>query len=95
MPATAARSSLLHPAARVLRLVGVVVLLATLAFWVTAGAHRGWTQNRVPVSRTDAVTGLTYVEYEARFVPGVDVLAAGSGLGLVVALSSLFVRRRA
>jgi hypothetical protein len=95
MPATAARSSLPHPAARVLRLVGVIVLLATLAFWATAGAHRGWTQNRVPVSKTDAVTGLTYVEYEDRFVPGVDVLAAGAGLGLVVALSSLFLRRRA
>jgi hypothetical protein len=72
----------------------VIVLLATLVFWATAGAHRGWSQNRLPISKTDEVTGLTYVEYQDRFVPGVDVLAGGVGLGLALAFASLFLRRR-
>ena len=37
----------------------------------------GWSQTRVPVQRTDAVTATTFTDYEERFLPGVDFLVAG------------------
>jgi hypothetical protein len=83
-----------HPISRVLRLGGVILILASIAFWATAGAHRGWSQHRVPVSKTDEVTGLAYIAYEDRFVPGVEVLVGGAGLGLLLGAASLLIRRR-
>jgi len=62
----------------------------TVGFWALQGAHRGWSQNRVPVSQVDEITGIEYVTYEERFVPGIDWLGAGSGIASVIfALSFL------
>jgi hypothetical protein len=58
--------------------------VATLATWLATGAHRGFTQTSVAVEKTDEVTGLTYREYQPRFVAGVEVL--GLGLGAALAL---------
>ncbi|MBX3748591.1 MAG: hypothetical protein KF897_00720 [Opitutaceae bacterium] len=75
---------------RLLRYVGLAVLAATVGSWAVLGAHRGWSQNRVPVNQVDEITGIAYVTYEERFVPGIDWLGAGSALaGVVFALSFL------
>lgn len=66
--------------------LGAAVLLAvaTLAVWLVTGAHRGFTQTSVAVEKTDEVTGLSYREYEPRFVAGVEVLGAGLGAALLL-----------
>ena len=78
----------------VLRLAGALVILATVAFWAARGAHRGWSQNRVPVAQTDEITGLEYTSYEERYVPGVDFLALGFGAGLALAAASFLFRQK-
>lgn len=75
-----------------LRAAALVLLLATVGFWAAKGAHRGWSQNRVQVSRTDEVTGIVFTAYEVRFVPGVEVLGAGVALSAALAAASIFVR---
>jgi hypothetical protein len=61
----------------VLRGLAAVSAGAIGACWISLGAHMGWSQTRIPVERTDAVTAITFTEYEERFLPGVDFLAAG------------------
>lgn len=77
-------------APRLLRLLALVLLAATVGTWGYLGAHRGWSQNRVPIRQVDEITGIEYVTYEARFVPGIDWLGGGSLLAAAVfALSFL------
>ena len=76
---------------RTLRLVAALLALATVGFWAAKGAHRGWSQDRVPVKQIDEVTGLEHITYEDRYVPGVEVLAAGVGLAALLAAVSLFL----
>lgn len=79
---------------RLLRVVSGLLLVAVVAYWAAAGAHRGWSMNRVPIKKTDDLTGIEYVEYEDRFVPGVEVLAGGVGASvLLFGLSFLFRKR--
>ena len=60
-----------------LRALAALSAVAILACWISLGAHMGWSQTRVPVQRTDAVTASAFTDYEARFLPGVDFLVAG------------------
>ena len=71
----------------------MTLLFGTVAFWAAKGAHTGWTQNRVPVKQTDEVTGIEYVTYDERFVPGVEFLAAGVGLAAGLLIVGLLFRR--
>lgn len=77
-----------------LRLAAIVLLLATVGFWAAKGAHRGWTMNQVPVKQTDEITGIEYVTYEKRFVPGVEMLAGGAGLAAGLFAVSFFLGRK-
>lgn len=61
-----------------LRVLSLLCLLAVVVFWLTAGANRGWTKTSVAIAQVDPVTEIEFVEYEPRFVPGVDFLALGS-----------------
>lgn len=77
-----------RPIRTVLRGAALFAAAFALSFWAVRGAHPGWSQDRRPVERTDAVTGLTYTEYIDRFTPGVDFLVLGLGAGfLLLALS--------
>ena len=76
---------------RTLRLVAALLALTTVGFWAAKGAHRGWSQDRVPVKQIDEVTGLEHITYEDRYVPGLEVLAAGVGLATLLATVSLFL----
>lgn len=78
---------------RALQLAAAAVLALALAGWLATGAHRGWTKTSVAIEKTDDVTGLTYPEYEKRFVAGVDLLGAAAALALALAAGSLLVRR--
>jgi hypothetical protein len=81
-------------AASTLRVVALLIALSTSAFWVAKGAHRGWSQNRVPVKQVDEVTGLDHVTYEERFVPGIEFLGAGLALAAGLALVSVILPKK-
>jgi hypothetical protein len=79
------------PARALLRLFAAALLFGTLAYWWSAGAHRGWSQDQVPIQKTDEVTGIDYLEYERRFVPGVEVLGLGMIMSLLFFTPSFFI----
>jgi hypothetical protein len=77
-----------------LRIAGIVIILAVVAYWFAAGANRGWTKNRVAVMKTDEITGIEYPEYEDRFVPGIEFLAAGCVFGALLTGATFFFRKK-
>ncbi len=78
---------------QILRWGALIVLTATIGFWALKGAHRGWSQNQVPVKQTDAVTGIEFVTYEKRYVPGVDFLLIGGTASAGFHVLSFFFNR--
>ncbi len=77
-----------------LRLLAVLVFTASVAWWIAAGARVGWWQTRVAVERVDEITGLTVVDWQERFVPGIETPSVGL---LVVAATfglTFFLRRK-
>jgi hypothetical protein len=82
------------PVRQGIRLVALALLLGTVGFWAAKGAHRGWTQNQVPIAQKDEITGLDYVTYEKRYVPGIDVLVGGIGVAAGLFGISFFVQRQ-
>lgn len=77
--------------AQIVRLAALALAVATVGFWGAKGAHRGWSQDRVPVKQIDEVTGLEHITYEHRYVPGLEVLAGGLALAGGLFLVSLFL----
>ena len=79
---------------RWLGVIAAFVAVVTVAFWVATGASRGFTKTTVAVEKTDEVTGLTYRDYERRFVAGVEILGLGLGLSAVLFGASRLCRPR-
>ncbi len=77
-----------------LRVAAAVLFVATVGFWALKGAHTGWTMNQVPVKQLDEITGLEFVTYDKRFVPGVEFLGGGIGLAAGLFVVSFFFKRR-
>jgi hypothetical protein len=78
-----------------LRLVALALVVGALAYWLIAGANRGWTKTSVPVKTVDEVTGIEGVTYQKKFVPGMDFLAAAAGCGILcLGISFLFRTKR-
>lgn len=77
---------------RLLCISALLVLLGTGGWWFTQGAHRGWSQNRVPIVQTDEITGIVYTTYEDRFVPGLDVLGLGGLAAAALFAATFFIR---
>jgi hypothetical protein len=76
---------------RRLRFLSWLLAAGGVLVWLALGAHLGWTKTGVPVKTVDAVTGIEGIEYQRRFVPGVDLLG-GTLLasGALAAVSCLF-----
>jgi len=75
---------------RTLRLLSVVLTLTAALAWLVLGANRGWTRTSVPVKTVDEVTGIEGIQYQKKFVPGLELLG-GALLGAgVLAGASLF-----
>ena len=73
---------------KVIRRLAVILFVGAVASWAVAGANRGWTKTSVPRKVVDQVTGLEGVEWQTRFVPGVDFLGAALlGAGGLLAIS--------
>ena len=81
---------------RRLRHGALALAAAILLLWAGFGAHTGWTRTSVTELQNDALTGLDYPVEVRRFVPGVELLAAGLGSAAALfALSAILERRRA
>ena len=73
---------------RTFRIIAAVLVIGAIAFWVAAGANRGWTKTRVPKKVVDEVTGLDGIQWQDKFVPGVDFLGAALlGAGFLAGVS--------
>jgi hypothetical protein len=73
---------------KVLRLMAAMLVAGSVIFWAAAGANCGWTKTQVPIKTLDTVTGLEGVQWQAKFVPGVDFLGAALlGAGVLTGLS--------
>lgn len=77
---------------RGLRILALVLALATGTFWAASGANRGWTRTSVPVKILDDVTGIEGIQYRKQFVPGLDFLGAGLLISGFALAASLFFR---
>jgi hypothetical protein len=76
---------------RILRIIALILIVGALAVWAATGANRGWTKNKVQIKTVDEVTGLVGIQWQDKFVPGVDLLAASTlGAGVLVGISFLF-----
>jgi hypothetical protein len=71
-----------------LRLIAAILLVGSIAFWAAAGANRGWTKTHVPKKTMDEATGLEGIQWQEKFVPGVDFLGAALlGAGFLAGVS--------
>lgn len=77
-----------------LRAFSGLLLGAALTYWTLLGAHRGWNMDRVPVEKNDEITGIAYVDYEERFVPGIEFLATSVAAAAALFGASFLFRRR-
>jgi hypothetical protein len=75
---------------RTFRIIAAVLVIGAIAFWVAGGANRGWTKTRVPKKVVDEVTGLEGIQWQEKFVPGVDFLGAALlAAGILTGISFL------
>ena len=84
----------MHPLAKALRAVGLLLLAGGVIVWFAMGANTGWTKTYIEVAKTDDVTGIEYVEKNDKFVPGLDLLVPLAGAGLTCLLGSYLLRRK-
>jgi len=75
---------------RSLRILALVVALATLGVWLATGAHRGWTKTSVTVVEIEPVTGLENPVRRKQFVVGVGLLGVGLAIAAALAGASFF-----
>lgn len=81
-------------ARKTIRLLVLLVTGLVFGFWLSAGAHTGWSMDRVPVEQTDEITGLVFTTYEDRYVPGIEVLGGTFALGaLIFAVTFLPIKK--
>ena len=66
----------------ILRILALVLILASTAFWISTGSHTGFSKDRVEIPQVDPITQIEYVDYEERYVMGVEFLALAYGLSV-------------
>jgi uncharacterized membrane protein SpoIIM required for sporulation len=79
---------------KTIRAIVVLAVAGLLAFWLSAGAHTGWSMNRVPIEQTDEITGLVFTTYEERYIPGIEVLGGGLVLGALLFATTFFLPKK-
>jgi hypothetical protein len=78
---------------------GILILAAVLAvlvvsLWFVKGANTGWTKNRVQVKTVDPITEIEQVEWQEKFLPGLDILGGGLAVAGALTVGSLFIRKQ-
>lgn len=74
--------------------LSLILFSATLIFWLSQGAHTGWSQTQVKVMQYDEITEIEFPVWEDKFVPGVEILGIGVFLSVAVASLSLILHTR-
>lgn len=78
-----------------LRGISIVLLVVAVGFWISTGSHTGFSKNRVEVTKLDPITEIEYIEYEDRFIMGVEYLgAAAVAASVLFGLSFFFGRSK-
>ena len=71
-------------------MIAAILIVGAIAFWAATGANRGWTKTHIPKKIVDESTGLEGIQWQEKFVPGVDFLGAALlGAGVLTGLSFL------
>ena len=78
----------------VLRISALVLILVSTVFWISTGSHTGFSKDRVEIPQVDPITQIEYVDYEERFVLGVEYLVLAWGLGVTSFGLSFAFRRK-
>lgn len=77
------------------RILAIILFATSFLWWSSAGFNKGWTKTSVQIWKYDEITEITFPETEERFVPGIDFLAGGGTLAvLLTGVSFLFRKRR-
>lgn len=79
---------------RTARWIALALASVALLWWLGAGANPGWTKTSVPRKTVDEVTGIEAIEYEQRFVPGLDFVGAALVVAAVLAGSTLLLTQK-
>ena len=82
------------PLRLLLRILALVLISVSTAFWISTGSHTGFSKDRVEIPQVDLITQIDYVDYEERFVMGVEFLALAYGLGVTSFGLSFAFRRK-
>ena len=82
------------PLRLVFRIVALVLILVSTALWFSTGSHIGFSKDRVEIPQLDPITQIEYVDYEERFVMGVEFLALAYVLGFTSYGFSFAFRRK-
>ena len=78
----------------VLRISALVLILVSTVFWISTGSDTGFSKDRVEIQQVDPITQIEYVDYEERFVLGVEYLVLAWGLGVTSFGLSFAFRRK-
>ena len=76
------------------RRVAILLFSTSIFWWVSTGFNKGWTKTSVQVWNYDEITEISYPTTVDRFVPGIDFLAGGTTLSLLLLGVSFICRKR-
>jgi hypothetical protein len=77
-----------------LRVASLFLALVTVVLWLFGGPNLGWTKTSVMVKSIDPVTDQEIVNWEKRFLPGVDFVAGGLvSAGILFGASFVFRKK--
>jgi hypothetical protein len=79
---------------RALKSIAAAIALAAVVTWALTGANRGWTKTSIEVKTIDPVTEIEGISYRPGFRPGIDFLAAGLALAVILGGISLLYKNR-
>ena len=71
--------------------LALMVATAGLLAWWAGGARKGWTKTSVAVEKIDDITGITYRDYEKKFVPGLEFALGGVTGGAILACTGFLL----
>ena len=76
---------------RTLSILSLILAVGAVTAWAVLGANRGWTRTSLPVKTIDEVTGIEGIQYQKKFVPGLELLGGALlGAGLLAGTSFFF-----
>jgi hypothetical protein len=75
-----------------IRMIALAAFIATSLFWLTKGAHTGWTTRYVSTLHIDPATEIDYPVEEPKLLPGADFLGGSLVVVAVIFSVSFFFR---